>query len=60
MFCVGSRVRHETPAEGWRTYRPKRGEYDNEDWNIVRLFLVIKIINTWNSVTVCKQMINVK
>ena len=30
-FCVGSRVRQETPEEGQRTYRPKRCEYNNED-----------------------------
>ena len=26
-----SRVRHETPEEGRRTYRPKSGEYNNKD-----------------------------
>ena len=30
-FCVGSRVRDETPEEGLLTYRPKRCEYNNED-----------------------------
>ena len=30
-FCVGSRVRHETPEEGRRTYRPKCWEYNNGD-----------------------------
>ena len=30
-FCVGSQVRHETPDEGQRTYRPKRYEYEDED-----------------------------
>ena len=30
-FCVSSRVRHETPEEGRRTYQPKRCEYINED-----------------------------
>ena len=29
-FCVGSRIRHETPEEGRRTYRPKR-DYTNKD-----------------------------
>ena len=29
-FCVGSRVRYETP-EGRRTYRSKRCEYNNKD-----------------------------
>ena len=31
MFCVGFRVTYKTPEEGWRTYRPKRCEYNNED-----------------------------
>ena len=30
-FCVGSRLRHETPEEGQRTYQPKRCEYNNKD-----------------------------
>ena len=30
-FRVGSRVRQETPEEGRRTHRPKRGEYENKD-----------------------------
>ena len=30
-FCVDSRVRHETPEEGRRTYRLKHCEYNNED-----------------------------
>ena len=30
-FCVGSLVRHETPEEGWRTYRPKHCESNDED-----------------------------
>ena len=29
-FHVGFRVR-QTPEEGWRTYWPKRSEYNNED-----------------------------
>ena len=29
-FCEGSRVR-QTPEEGRRTYRPKRGRNDNKD-----------------------------
>ena len=29
-FCVGSRVRHETPQEGRKIYRPKRCAYNNE------------------------------
>ena len=33
-FRVGSRVKHETPEEGWRTYRPKRCEYYNGDEDI--------------------------
>ena len=34
-FRVGSQVRQETPEEGWKTYRPKRCEYNNkgEDCN---------------------------
>ena len=31
MFCVGSQVRHNVSEEGQRTYRPKLGEYNNED-----------------------------
>ena len=34
-FCVGSRVRHETPEEDRRTYQPKRCEYNNS-LNILR------------------------
>ena len=30
-FCVGSRVRHETPEEGQRTYRSKLCDYNNKD-----------------------------
>ena len=30
-FCVGTRVRHETPEEVRRTYEPKRCEYNNDD-----------------------------
>ena len=30
-YHVGSRVRQETPEEGWRTYQPKRCEHDNKD-----------------------------
>ena len=30
-FCVGSRVQHEAPNEGRRTYCPKRCEYNNDD-----------------------------
>ena len=30
-FCVDIRVRHKTPDEGRRTYRPKRCDYDNKD-----------------------------
>ena len=38
-FCVGSRVRHNTPEEGRRDYRSKRCEYNNEDdINLFRLF----------------------
>ena len=33
MFCVGSRVRHETPEEDRRMHRPKRYEYNNKDDN---------------------------
>ena len=31
MFCVGSRVRQETPEEDWRKYRPKRCKYNKKD-----------------------------
>ena len=31
-FCEGSRVRQETPV-GWRSYRPKRCEYNNNEDN---------------------------
>ena len=31
-FYVGSRVRQWTPEEGWRTYRPKRCEYNDTDF----------------------------
>ena len=31
MFCVSSRIRHETPEEGRMRYRPKRCQYNNED-----------------------------
>ena len=30
-FCVGSRIRDETPEECWRIYRPKRCEENNAD-----------------------------
>ena len=30
-FCVDSRVWHETPEGGRRTYRPKRCDYNNKD-----------------------------
>ena len=30
MFRVSSRVRQDTPEEGWRTHRPKRCEYTNK------------------------------
>ena len=30
-FCVGSRVRHETPEEGRRMHRLKRCEYNEKD-----------------------------
>ena len=30
-FFVGSKVQYETPEEGWRTYQPKRCEYNNKD-----------------------------
>ena len=30
-FCVGSRVRQETPEGDRKTYRPKRYEYKDED-----------------------------
>ena len=30
-FCMDSRVRHETPEESQRTYRPKHWEYNNKD-----------------------------
>ena len=30
-FCLDSRVRHETPEEGRRTYRPEHCEYNIED-----------------------------
>ena len=30
-FRAGSRVRQETPKEGWRTHRPKRNEYNYKD-----------------------------
>ena len=30
-FCVGSRVRHETPKEGREMHRPKHRSYNNED-----------------------------
>ena len=30
-FPVSSRVRQATPEEGWKTYRPKRCEYNNKD-----------------------------
>ena len=31
---VGFQVRQETLEEGWRTYRPKRYEYNNKDEDI--------------------------
>ena len=31
VFCVGSLFQHETPKEGWRTYRLKRCDNSNED-----------------------------
>ena len=31
MFCVGSRVRHNSSEDGRRTYRPNCCEYNNED-----------------------------
>ncbi len=30
-FHVVSQVRQETPEEDWRTYWPKRFDYDNKD-----------------------------
>ena len=30
-FCLNSRVRHVTPEEGRKTYRPKRCDYNNKD-----------------------------
>ena len=30
-FCVDSRIRHETPEEGLKTYQLKRCEYNNKD-----------------------------
>ena len=30
-FCVDSRVWHETPEEGRRTYQLKRCDYNNKD-----------------------------
>ena len=30
-FHTGSWVWLETPEEGWKTYRPKRCEYNNKD-----------------------------
>ena len=30
-FCIGSRVRNETPEEGRRTYRPERLEHNTKD-----------------------------
>ena len=32
-FCVGSRVRHETPKQGWKMRQLKCCEYNNEDDN---------------------------
>ena len=29
--CVDSQIRHETPEEGWRMYRPKREYKDKEN-----------------------------
>ena len=31
-FCVGSRIRHETPEVDRRTYRPKHCEYSNKNY----------------------------
>ena len=33
MFCEGSIIWHEKPEEGWRTYRPKRCEYNKDEVN---------------------------
>ena len=30
MLCEGSRVQHETPEEGRKTYLPKRCKYNNK------------------------------
>ena len=30
-FRLGSKVRQETPEEGWRTHQPKRFEYSHKD-----------------------------
>ena len=43
-FHVGSRVRHEWPEEGQRTYQSKRCECNNTDENIVRKPWMMKIL----------------
>ena len=35
-FCVDSRVRHETPEEGRRTYQPKRCD-DSNKYKVISL-----------------------
>ena len=36
-FCVGSRVRYQTPEEGRSTYQPKRCEYNKDMVNSLNI-----------------------
>ena len=57
-FCVDSRVWHETPEEGWRTYQPKSCEYNDKD-NVNSLnFLTDKKTKQFKVIEICWHFVS--
>ena len=57
-FCVGSRVRQETPEEGQRKFWTKRCKYNNKDEGKSPKTLNDKIKYSYQMQIICSYMIS--